>query len=314
MSAARRSTSPTPAPRRRSRARWSAPRPSTLNANLTSCVDDRQLDTFTWCWPACPSRPARRPATTPTVTAAGPTRPSRPTRCRPARSGACARCSLLSLPPSGRRKPAPSTAPPASARPTAADAQALRDQVGNTFPSGRSYADEMQNFANWFTYYRKRKLMLGAAMGKVLENLTGLRMGVVRVQQPQRGDDVRRRLHHGVDQPAGGGRQVLRDPTAAAARRRTRPWQAHREPVRHQHGIIQYACQRNSAFIMTDGFANATAVAPPAYRRRPPTAGAPYRRSTPARRWPTSALSTTRTTAQTDLAGRARCRWATRRG
>ena len=40
----------------------------------------------------------------------------------------------------------------------------------STFPSGRTYADEIQNFANWFSYYRKRKLMLAASMG--LEQMT----------------------------------------------------------------------------------------------------------------------------------------------
>ena len=38
-------------------------------------------------------------------------------------------------------------------------------KTGVTFPSGRTYAAELQNFANWFTYYRKRKLMLAGAMG-----------------------------------------------------------------------------------------------------------------------------------------------------
>jgi type IV pilus assembly protein PilY1 len=38
----------------------------------------------------------------------------------------------------------------------------------------------MQNFANWFTYYRKRKLSLAGSMGEVLENLTGVRMGTLR--------------------------------------------------------------------------------------------------------------------------------------
>ncbi|MDP1532258.1 MAG: pyrrolo-quinoline quinone, partial [Rubrivivax sp.] len=50
---------------------------------------------------------------------------------------------------------------------------------GNTFPSGRSHAAELQNFANWFSYYRKRKLMLAGAMGRALEPITGVRMGVV---------------------------------------------------------------------------------------------------------------------------------------
>ena len=52
-------------------------------------------------------------------------------------------------------------------------------KYGNSFPTGRSYAAEMQNFANWYQYYRKRRLMLAAAMGQTLENLTGMRLGIM---------------------------------------------------------------------------------------------------------------------------------------
>lgn len=37
----------------------------------------------------------------------------------------------------------------------------------------RTQAQELQNFANWFTYYRKRKLLLAGGLGKVLDSLQG---------------------------------------------------------------------------------------------------------------------------------------------
>ena len=40
-----------------------------------------------------------------------------------------------------------------------------------------SYAQEIQNFANWFSYYRKRDLAAKAAFGKVIEPLTSARVG-----------------------------------------------------------------------------------------------------------------------------------------
>ena len=75
-------------------------------------------------------------------------------------------------------------------RPTAARCSATRSRTAMPSPSGRSYADELQNFANWLQYYRKRKLMLSAAMGEVLEPLTGLRMGVIRVKFNRSTPDV----------------------------------------------------------------------------------------------------------------------------
>lgn len=49
---------------------------------------------------------------------------------------------------------------------------------GNTFPSGRSYAEEMQNFANWFTYYRKRHLAMRGGVMKAFETMSWIRTGL----------------------------------------------------------------------------------------------------------------------------------------
>ena len=43
--------------------------------------------------------------------------------------------------------------------------------------SSCSYAQEIQNFANWFSYYRKRDLAAKAAFSKVIEPLTSARIG-----------------------------------------------------------------------------------------------------------------------------------------
>ena len=44
-------------------------------------------------------------------------------------------------------------------------------------------AQERQNFANWFQYYRKRSHMMNAALGNAFDGLQGLRAGYFRVQQ-----------------------------------------------------------------------------------------------------------------------------------
>jgi type IV pilus assembly protein PilY1 len=151
---------------------------------------------------------------------------------------------------------------------------------GNTFPSGRDYAGELQNFANWFQYYRKRKLMLAAAMGQTMETLNGMRLGVVRFNSRSNAtmydadstDDTLNRLRvAGIfyENPSSGGtptgdtlayigEQYKRDGAGAP---------------------VQYACQRNNAFIVTDGFANNTGTAMPAYTDGDKTtygSGVPY--------------------------------------
>jgi len=45
--------------------------------------------------------------------------------------------------------------------------------------SERSYGDERQNFANWFTYHRKREYTAKYAVAQVVERLEGVRMGIL---------------------------------------------------------------------------------------------------------------------------------------
>ena len=47
-----------------------------------------------------------------------------------------------------------------------------------TYPSGRSYQDEMRNFANWFQYHRSRYAAAKAALGGVITNQSRSRMGL----------------------------------------------------------------------------------------------------------------------------------------
>ncbi len=146
---------------------------------------------------------------------------------------------------------------------------------GNTFPSGRTYTAEMQNFANWFTYYRKRRLMLGAAMGEVLENLTGLRLGVVAFNARSTP------TMYDADATAPAlNRLAVTGKFYVAEGNGGTPTHATMAYIRNQFdtntNIIQYACQRNSSFIITDGFANDGAVAPPAYSQSTYGSGAPY--------------------------------------
>ena len=146
---------------------------------------------------------------------------------------------------------------------------------GNTFPSGRSYADELQNFANWFTYYRKRRLMLAAAMGNVLENMTGLRMGVVPFN-----NNVPPTMYDADATLPSANRLAVSGKFYTAEGNGGTPTHTTMAYIRNQFdtntSIIQYACQRNSSFIITDGFANDGFVSPPSYNQSTYGGSAPY--------------------------------------
>lgn len=140
---------------------------------------------------------------------------------------------------------------------------------GNSFPSGRSHADELQNFANWFSYYRKRKLMLAGSMGQVMENLTGLRMGVMKFTDA--GASTPTVTMYDADNPNANanGRRVAgwfyKNSMAAEGT----PTHATVKHIAKQFdentAIVQYACQRNSMFIVTDGFSNTASITPPSW-------------------------------------------------
>jgi type IV pilus assembly protein PilY1 len=151
---------------------------------------------------------------------------------------------------------------------------------GNTFPSGRSYADELQNFANWFTYHRKRKLMLAAAMGHSLENITGLRLAVMpfgssptltMADADSTTNSSNRFSISGqfyLNAMSGNG-----TPTHATMKRIGGQFDTNTN-------IIQYACQRNSMFVVTDGFANANSETAPSYTSSTYGGTAPYTTTT----------------------------------
>ncbi len=128
----------------------------------------------------------------------------------------------------------------------------------STYPSGRTYAAEMQNFANWWQYYRKRKLMLAAAMGRVLEGLgSGVRLGTTYYNETPRPNVAM------LSSSGTGGAAALRQ---IAGRFYTRssnqgtPTSGTLNFIGDQFNdntsLIQHACQRNNAFIVTDGFPN----------------------------------------------------------
>lgn len=154
--------------------------------------------------------------------------------------------------------------PACAAAPDGSQLRRYEIRPTSTFPSGRSYLSELQNFANWFTYYRKRKLMLSAGMGGALAGVKGLRGGTVYFnnRQPVTMYDF------SATSDGSNGRALLGNIYANSGSGGT-PTRETLEYIGDQFtgnsNIIQFGCQRNAAFILTDGFANNSAVTVPAY-------------------------------------------------
>lgn len=159
---------------------------------------------------------------------------------------------------------------------------------GNSFPSGRSYSAEMQNFANWFTYYRKRKLMLAGSMGTVLEDLTGLRIGLMKFTDDGATTPTVTMYDTDNTNAASNGRRVAGDFYKNALAAEGTPTHATVKHIAKQFNentaIVQYACQRNSMFIVTDGFSNTASITPPSWDTGKSAStwgsGAPYQTTT----------------------------------
>lgn len=142
------------------------------------------------------------------------------------------------------------------------------------------YDAAMQNFANWFTYYRKRKLMLAGSMGKVIEDLTGLRLGVMEFTDASATTPTVPMYDTDASAAASNGLAVAGQFYKNAMSAEGTPTHATVKHIAKQFGsntnIVQYACQRNSMFIVTDGFSNTTSISVPSYDSSKFGGTAPY--------------------------------------
>ncbi|WP_084649295.1 pilus assembly protein [Saccharospirillum impatiens] len=121
------------------------------------------------------------------------------------------------------------------------------------YPSGRDYQEELQNFANWFTYHRKRHQVARGALGYALQGISGVRTGLFWINNRRNVEmfdldvpnDVTEFLSENYYYVANGG-----TPNSDALR--------HAGSQLDSSGseIIQYACQKNYTLMFTDGYTN----------------------------------------------------------
>jgi len=129
----------------------------------------------------------------------------------------------------------------------------------------RSYAEEMQNFANWFQYYRKREFATKAAIGGVINGASGSRMGLrlinaghqenLKTMSETTGDNKRDLLETFYGINSNGGTPLRRALERTGQMFDDGNYDYNGDPVilREEDGG---ECQQNFTLLMTDGFWN----------------------------------------------------------
>jgi type IV pilus assembly protein PilY1 len=122
-----------------------------------------------------------------------------------------------------------------------------------TYPSGRSFDEELQNFANWFTYYRKRHQVARGAIGSAVQGISGVRTGLFWLNNRRTIDmydfDVPSDVSDFLDENyyyVSGGNTPNRSALNHAGNQ-----------LNNNSSIIEYACQRNYTLLFTDGYTSA---------------------------------------------------------
>lgn len=128
------------------------------------------------------------------------------------------------------------------------------------FASTAQYDAAIQNFANWFSYYRKRQLATRGGVAASFKDMTTIRAATFRINNrntlTMRNMSVsaeRDSFFQDVMAPTGSGGTPNRESLAHAGE------QLMRTDI---NAPVQYACQSNAAILFTDGFSNASSVTP----------------------------------------------------
>ena len=120
------------------------------------------------------------------------------------------------------------------------------------YPSGRTYAEEIQNFANWFSYYRKRHQAMRGGITQAFDEIEGVRVGTFTLNN-RSGVTMRSMTTDRVD--------VLDDifdsrGSGGTPTRESLDWIGQQFERNDANAPIIEACQKNYGIVFTDGFAN----------------------------------------------------------
>lgn len=131
----------------------------------------------------------------------------------------------------------------------------IRDTV-TSYASGRGYAEELQNFANWFTYYRRRHQAMRGGLATAFQGLGGIQAGLYWINNQRQVsmfdlDKVSDQESFLTDiyNHVGDGGTALRSTLNHARTQFQRT---------DESAPIQQECQKNFTVLFTDGFATDT--------------------------------------------------------
>lgn len=134
-----------------------------------------------------------------------------------------------------------------------------------------TYAEEIQNFANWYQYYRKRTLSLNAALGNALDAIVSLRGGYFvfnnnpsATYHTNRTSTTTTMFDFDSTDTSLNDRRLLGHlysvhPSGGTPTREVVKNLGNRFKVTGASAPIQAVCQFNAGFVITDGFANDSA-------------------------------------------------------
>jgi type IV pilus assembly protein PilY1 len=127
------------------------------------------------------------------------------------------------------------------------------------FQTTAAYDSAIQNFANWFTYYRKRHIAVRGAIGSAFNDIQGFRIGTYRINSlPGSATDLTIRDLSVPAERTAFFQEVYHDFIGSGGT-------PNREAVNHMrtqfartdaNAPIQEACQMNFGLLFTDGYAN----------------------------------------------------------
>lgn len=144
-----------------------------------------------------------------------------------------------------------------------------------------TYAEEIQNFANWFQYYRKRRLAMAAGMGNALADVKGIRADSIYFNGGSSSRPDATMYDFSSTDDSANAKRVIGKFYRSDAQSGT----PIRSMMKHIGGQfartgtdapIQFGCQRNASFIATDGYNTDTSTTAPSYTAATWMTGPPY--------------------------------------